>query len=63
MASNFPEVSLSGERAGERAAELGREQDYLARLYNRLDVLRDQTRDRLAEVRWRGPSGSPQNRS
>jgi len=61
---------VTGERAaltadiGEaRRAELGREQDYLTRLYNRLDVLRDQTRARLTEVRRRGATGSPQNRS
>ena len=46
-----------------RQAELEREQAYLTRLYDRLDVLRDQTRSRLAEVRRRGATGTPQNRS
>lgn len=32
-------------------------------MYARLDTLRDQARQRLAEVRREGPSGSPQNRS
>ncbi|MBV9290862.1 MAG: DUF2075 domain-containing protein, partial [Frankiales bacterium] len=49
--------------AGGRKAELDREQAYLTRLYERLDLLRDQTRERLAEVRRRGATGTPQNRS
>jgi len=49
--------------AGGKAAEIEREQTYLARLYARLDHLRDETRSRLAEVRRRGATGSPQNRS
>jgi DNA helicase IV len=49
--------------ANARQAELEREQDFLTRLYDRLDVLRDQTRSRLAEVRRRGATGTPQNRS
>jgi len=43
--------------------EVEREQAHLTRLYGRLDLLRDQTRERLAEVRRRGPGGTPQNRS
>src|SRR5690625_1024269 len=39
------------------------EQRYVARLYERLDALREHTRGRLASVRRSGPSGSPQNRS
>jgi DNA helicase IV len=46
-----------------RRAELVREQDYLTRLYERLDALRDQTRARLVEVRRRGASGTHQQRS
>jgi DNA helicase IV len=49
--------------AGGKTAEIEREQEHLTRLYDRLDTLRDQTRARLAEVRRRGPSGTPQNRS
>lgn len=44
-------------------SELRREQETVDALYARLDALRAQTRDRLAEVRRGGPSGSPQNRS
>lgn len=43
--------------------QLRSEQDIVDRLYRRLDELRAQTRERLAEVRRVGPSGSPQNRS
>jgi DNA helicase IV len=43
--------------------EVAREQAHLTRLYDRLDLLRDQTRERLAEVRRRGAGGTPQNRS
>jgi DNA helicase IV len=43
--------------------EVEREQAHLTRLYARLDLLRDQTRERLTEVRRRGPGGTPQNRS
>jgi DNA helicase IV len=39
------------------------EQRYVDRLYNRLDVLRDQARGRLAQVRASRAGGSPQNRS
>ncbi|MDQ1697191.1 MAG: hypothetical protein QOJ03_2544 [Frankiaceae bacterium] len=46
-----------------RQGELDREQAYLTRLYERLDALRDQTRERLADVRRRGATGTPQNRS
>src|SRR3954452_23589940 len=45
------------------AAELVREQDYLTTLYARLDLLRHQTHDRLAEVRRRGATGTHQQRS
>src|SRR3954452_12569332 len=45
------------------AAELVREQDYLTRLYDRLDLLRHQTHDRLAGVRRRGATGTHQQRS
>ncbi|VTR76446.1 HelD family protein [Cellulomonas hominis] len=44
-------------------AQLAAEQQVVDRLYARLDELREQTRERLAEVRRVGPSGSPQNRS
>jgi DNA helicase IV len=43
--------------------QLAAEQQVVDRLYARLDELRAQTRERLAEVRRVGPSGSPQNRS
>jgi DNA helicase IV len=43
--------------------EVEREQAHLTRLYDRLDLLRDQTRQRLAEVRRRERGGTPQNRS
>ncbi|WP_277212788.1 HelD family protein [Isoptericola croceus] len=46
-----------------RQDELVREQVVVTRLYDRLDELRATTRERLAEVRREGPSGSPQNRS
>jgi hypothetical protein len=46
-----------------RLAEIEREQAHLSLLYERLDLLRDQTRRRLDEVRRRGASGTPQNRS
>src|SRR4051794_41950329 len=52
-----------GVLAGGKATELAREQDYLAALYDRLDLLRHQTHDRLAEGRRRGASGPPQQRS
>jgi len=44
-------------------AQLAAEQEVVDALYARLDALRAQTRERLAEVRRVGPSGSPQNRS
>ncbi|NKY08535.1 AAA family ATPase, partial [Cellulomonas hominis] len=44
-------------------AQLAAEQQVVDGLYARLDELRAQTRERLAEVRRVGPSGSPQNRS
>jgi len=46
-----------------RSTEIAREQELVTRLYHRLDALRDQARDRLAEVRRRGASGTPQARS
>ena len=46
-----------------RHEELAREQAVVTRLYDRLDALRATTRERLADVRRVGPSGSPQNRS
>jgi DNA helicase IV len=46
-----------------RSTEVAREQQLVTRLYERLDALRDQTRDRLIEVRRRGASGTPQARS
>jgi DNA helicase IV len=46
-----------------RESELLGEQRTVDELYDRLDALRAQTRDRLREVRREGPSGSPQNRS
>jgi DNA helicase IV len=46
-----------------RSTEVAREQELVTRLYHRLDALRDQTRNRLAEVRRRGASGTPQARS
>src|SRR4051794_20831038 len=49
--------------ASGRQVELDREQAYLTRLYDRLDLLRDETRARLTDVRRRGASGTPQNRS
>ncbi|MCL2090892.1 MAG: AAA family ATPase [Micrococcales bacterium] len=45
------------------ATELAAEQQVIDTVYARLDTLRDQARQRLAEVRREGPSGSPQNRS
>ena len=48
---------------GGKTAEVEREQELLTRLYARLDHLRDQTRERLTEIRRRGASGTPQNRS
>jgi DNA helicase IV len=46
-----------------RSTEIAREQELVTRLYERLDLLRDQTRDRLAETRRRGASGTHQARS
>ncbi|MCK0116630.1 AAA family ATPase [Isoptericola sp. S6320L] len=46
-----------------RHEELAREQAVVTRLYDRLDTLRAVARERLADVRRVGPSGSPQNRS
>lgn len=46
-----------------RSTEIAREQELVTRLYERLDLLRDQTRDRLEETRRRGASGTHQARS
>ncbi|NMR20629.1 AAA family ATPase [Cellulomonas fimi] len=46
-----------------RESELSGEQKVVDALYDRLDALRAQTRERLRDVRRDGPSGSPQNRS
>src|SRR5580658_6670787 len=46
-----------------RSTEIAREQALVTRLYERLDLLRDQTRGRLEETRRRGASGTPQARS
>jgi DNA helicase IV len=46
-----------------RSTEIAREQAHVDELYGRLDELRGQARDRLTEVRRRGASGTPQNRS
>jgi DNA helicase IV len=46
-----------------RSTEIAREQQLVTRLYERLDSLRDQTRDRLEETRRRGASGTHQARS
>jgi DNA helicase IV len=45
------------------SGELAREQRYVSRLYDRLDLLRARTAEQLADVRRRGPVGTPQNRS
>ncbi|ETK37995.1 HelD family protein [Microbispora sp. ATCC PTA-5024] len=45
------------------AGELAREQEYVAALYARLDVLRERTRGQLDEVLAQGASGTHQNRS
>lgn len=49
---------LTAERAG-----IETEQAVVDVLYARLDTLRDEASERLAETRRSGPSGSPQNRS
>ena len=46
-----------------RAEQLGEEQAAVDVRYARLDELRRQSAERLADVRRTGPSGSPQNRS
>ncbi|QTE30642.1 AAA family ATPase [Pengzhenrongella sicca] len=46
-----------------RESELRGEQKLVDELYDRLDALRAQNRERLREIRHEGPSGSPQNRS
>ncbi len=45
------------------ARELAREQEYVTRLYGRLDDLRARTARQLTDVRRGGPIGTPQNRS
>lgn len=47
----------------ERSEQLAHEQNYVTTAYARLDDLRASARERLADVRRHGPSGSPQNRS
>ncbi len=59
MTAHFRE----GSRLSGKVDEVEREQAHLTRLYDRLDLLRDQTRERLAEVRRRERGGTPQNRS
>ncbi|MBV9485575.1 MAG: AAA family ATPase [Frankiaceae bacterium] len=46
-----------------RNAEIAREQEIVARLYGRLDALREEARLRLYETLGRGASGTHQNRS
>ncbi|NUW32049.1 AAA family ATPase [Nonomuraea sp. SMC257] len=46
-----------------RQTELAREQEYVARLYERLDTLRDRTQSQLKEVLATGAVGTMQNRS
>ncbi|MDN4473654.1 HelD family protein [Demequina zhanjiangensis] len=45
------------------ATGLDAEQQVVDTLYGRLDTLRDEAEERLADIRRQGPSGSPQNRS
>ncbi|NUW41805.1 AAA family ATPase [Nonomuraea rhodomycinica] len=49
--------------AATRQTELAREQEYVARLYARLDTLRDRTQRQLKEVLATGAVGTMQNRS
>ncbi|MEE6280262.1 HelD family protein [Georgenia sp. MJ170] len=51
---------IAGARPG---AVWAADQEFVDAAYLRLDELRGRYRDRLAEVRREGPSGSPQNRS
>lgn len=52
------------ERTGvSRQEQLREEQSAVDLRYARLDVLREQTAERLRQIRRSGPSGSPQNRS
>jgi DNA helicase IV len=46
-----------------RSQEVAREQAHVSELYARLDELREQTRERLIEIRRRGSAGTHQNRS
>jgi DNA helicase IV len=46
-----------------RQTELAKEQDYVSRLYARLDLLRDRTQRQLDEVLAQGGGGTHQNRS
>ncbi|MEU7893057.1 ATP-binding domain-containing protein [Nonomuraea sp. NPDC049152] len=46
-----------------RQTELAREQDYVSRLYGRLDVLRERTQQQLKDVLATGAVGTLQNRS
>jgi len=54
---------MHDETATAASPGLAAEQEVVDGLYGRLDALRDEATDRLAEVRRSGPSGSPQNRS
>ena len=49
--------------AATRQTELAKEQTYVTRLYDRLDVLRERTQSRLKEVLATGAVGTQQNRS
>lgn len=46
-----------------RQTELAREQDYVSRLYDRLDLLRERTQKKLKDVLATGAVGTLQNRS
>ncbi|NUS01567.1 MAG: AAA family ATPase [Nonomuraea sp.] len=50
-------------QAATRQTELAKEQEYVTRLYDRLDVLRERTQRQLKEVLATGAVGTMQNRS
>jgi len=54
---------MHDESTGQAGPGIDGEQTVVDTLYSRLDVLRGEATERLAEVRKAGPSGSPQNRS
>ncbi|GAA2270979.1 AAA family ATPase [Nonomuraea roseoviolacea subsp. roseoviolacea] len=62
---NGPECPINNNNglAATRQTELAREQEYVARLYERLDTLRDRTQRQLKEVLATGAVGTMQNRS